>query len=159
MRSLLQERAQVTSELRNIQSGWHGRQGSLNGSYDQIMKISSECCMAEVLRGVSSREGESDAPLYCISVWLTIFTEDVVDQTFCNTVIVNGICGSGADVCILHIDFERLIQAELDQQDPKGKNGFVAYDIAVMRRNTKLARRLWAQGTALGHGDASPCEG
>lgn len=123
-----------------------------------MVEVLPKCCMAKVLRGVTPGKGESDTPLYCVPVWLTTFIEDVLDQTLCNTVVVNDIRGSSADVCSSLALFERSIQTKFDQQNSEGENGFVAYDRVSMRVNIEVVRRLWIQGTALCHRDTSPCK-
>ncbi|KAG9520138.1 hypothetical protein KCU93_g7760, partial [Aureobasidium melanogenum] len=90
------------------------------------MEVSSKRCMTKVLHDVSTWEGEPDTPLDSISIWLTTVIENVVDQTFCNTVIVNDVRGSDAGICILPVVFERSIQTELDQQNSEGKYGLVS---------------------------------
>lgn len=123
-----------------------------------MVKVLAKCCMAKVLRNVSSREGESNASLHRIAIWLPTFIEDVFNQTVCDTIIVNDACGSGTDVCSSFALFERSIETELDQQNPKGKYGFVSYDCVVMLMNTEVVRRLWVRGAGLRHGNTSPCE-
>jgi hypothetical protein len=88
--------------------------------------------ITEVFGRISAWKSESDASLYRVSIWFTNFVENFFNQIACDIVVIDNVRGGGgADTVRPLALLEGSVQAELDQKDPEGKHGLIAYEFVA----------------------------